>query len=427
MIDTINMLVSFCLECFIFIFYTNLTMTPRKNIIASNAVIIAGYILLYGISWLNIPLMNAVSFVIINFAAMYLGFKTNIKNAVIQSLILTAIMMISEGILSMFTDVSSEANCFDGKSFSVKMLHGVLSKMIYFIGIVIVKFLSKDKSEYKNATGFLSLIVIPAFTIMSIAATMSVFRYISEQQRLMFAFLSVFGIAANIIVYWMYDKTLLYHKEIQELQKQSFENNLELNYCNMLEDKLRQTKVMRHDFKEHLNILASYINSDNNRAMEYLKSIEIKNEEINIFNYTNNRVLNVLLSEKQKSCINEDISLKIHASEINLDFMKDIDIVSVFSNLLNNAIEGAKGSEKKIIYVNLYKMNNAFLVIKVENSCDKEPVEENGFFKTTKTRGEHGIGLKSVSRALREYGGDLRITYDSPERIFSVTIMIPLK
>lgn len=427
MIDTINMLVSFCLECFIFIFYTNLTMTPRRNGAISNLIIISGYILLYGISWLNIPIINAVSFVIINFSAMYLGFKTNVKNAVIQSLILTAIMMISEGIMSMFTDVSSEANCFDGKSFSIKMLHGVLSKMIYFIGIVIVKFLSKDKSEYENVNGFLSLIVIPAFTIMSIAATMSVFRYISEQQRLMFAFLSVFGIAANIIVYWMYDKTMLYHKEIQELQKQSFENNLELNYCNMLEDKLRQTRIMRHDFKEHLNILGSYINSDNERAMEYLKSIEIQNEEINIFNYTSSRVLNVLLSEKQKICIKEGISLKIHASEINLDFMKDIDIVSVFSNLMNNAIEGAKNSEGKVIYVNLYKMNNAFFVIKTENSCDKKPIEENGFFKTTKVSGEHGIGLRSVAKVLKEYDGDLRITYDGSEKIFTATVMIPLK
>ena len=35
--------------------------------------------------------------------------------------------------------------------------------------------------------------------------------------------------------------------------------------------------------------------------------------------------------------------------------MKDIDIISIFSNLLNNAIEGSETSEKKLIYVNIYK------------------------------------------------------------------------
>lgn len=110
---------------------------------------------------------------------------------------------------------------------------------------------------------------------------------------------------------------------------------------------------------------------------------------------------------------------------MNFDFMKDIDIISIFSNLLNNAIEGSETSEKKLIYVNIYKMNNNFVIIKIENSCDKQPIEENGFYKTTKiSQGEHGIGLKSVVNALKQYNGDLRMEYDSGEKIFSSMIMM---
>lgn len=427
MIDTIDMMISLVFECIIFIYYTNSTMQPRKKLMKSNCFSIIGYVFLYIVSLYNFPLMNVISFVAVNFVMIYLLFDVKIKNAIIQTVILTAVMMFSECIMSMLTDVSSEVNCFEGKTFSVRMLHAVLSKMIYFMGIVIVKFISRDKSEYKNANGFLSLIIVPIFTILSIADIMSVFQYINEEKRIGFVFLSIFGIAANIIIYWMYDKTLQYHEEIRELQQQKFENDLELNYCNMLEDKLQQTKLMRHDFKEHLRILETYINSDNGNAIDYLKSIKLKNDEIEILNYTNNKVLNILLSEKQKICASKEIDLKIHTSDIDFDFMKDIDIVSIFSNLLNNAIESSVKSNKKIIYINLYKMNKSFLVIKIDNSCDQKPVEKNGFYQTTKiSDGEHGIGLKSVAKTLKNYNGDLRLQYNIEDKIFSAMIMIPL-
>lgn len=427
MIETLDLSVSLLFECLILIYYTNSIMRPKQSYILSNAGIILGYILLYIISLYNIPFLNAAAFIIANFIIIYLGFKTKLKNAIIQILILTAIMMVSEFALSMMTNIGAEVNGLKGVEFSTKMIHAVLSKMLYFFGIVIVKFLSADKSEYENTNGFLSLITIPIFTILSIIGAMSVLQYIDERHRIIFTVISAFGVIANIIVYWMYDKTLQYHKEIQELQVQQYKNNLELTYCNMLEEKLSQAKIMRHDFKEHLEVLKQYIGSDNTNAKEYLKSIEIKNEEINIVNYTNNKVLNILLSEKHKICVNKGIEFKIHASDVNLDFIKDIDIVSIFSNLLNNAIESCEKSGRKFIYVNLYKMNSAFLVIKIENGCDERPVENDGFYKTTKiSDGEHGIGLKSVVTAIKEYSGDLRMEYNSEEKVFSVVIMISL-
>lgn len=427
MMERVDMLVSMVMEYFIFIYYTNSTMNPRKSYFISNLGITAGYIILYIVTMYNIPALNAAAFLINIFIMLYLLFETKLKNAAVQTLIIAAIMMVTEGILSMLTNIGAEANSLEGRLLSEKMIHAVFSKTLYFIGILIFKYLSKDKKKYANWDGFFGFMIIPVFTIAALECIMQVFDSINEQQRIMFAFLAGLGFAANIIVYIMYDKTLLYNKEIQELQEEKFKNNLELSYCNMLEDKLQQTKVMSHDFKEHLRVLETYINSDNSSAIDYLKSINIQNDEISILNYTNNKVLNILLSEKQKICINKGIELKVHASDTELGFMQDIDIVSIFSNLLNNAVESCDRSEKKIIYVNLYKMNNAFLVIKIDNSCDVKPIEENGFYKTTKiTGGEHGIGLKSVARTVKKYKGDLRMEYDDENRMFSAVIMFPL-
>ncbi len=79
----------------------------------------------------------------------------------------------------------------------------------------------------------------------------------------------------------------------------------------MLEEKLSQTRIMRHDFREHLKVLETYIQTDIRSAIDYLKSIKIRNEEIGVINYTTNKVLNILLSEKQKRYVQKkEITLK---------------------------------------------------------------------------------------------------------------------
>lgn len=427
--ENISLTMSMVLECLIFIYYTNSSMIPRKSLMMSNGGIILGYTVLYLILLHNIPIANIISFVIVNFVLIYMLFNTKWRNAVVQTLVLTAMMMISEGAMVIILGLTSAAiNGLGDELLSVKLIHGFFSKFIYFIGIAAVKLIMKDRKQNGGIRGFMGLAVIPIFTMLMVIEVVYIFDSISEEKRVVFAVISLFGVAANVVVYWMYDRIQMYHMEVQELQKQKFENERELNYCNMLEDKLRQTDILRHDFKEHLRILEAYIGSDNKSAMDYLKSIQLKSEEIGITNYTDNRVLNILLSEKQKLCAENKIRFNMHTSNIDLSFIDDIDIVSILSNLLNNAIESCNRSEKKIININIYSMNKSFVVIRMENSCDKRPIEENGFYKTTKPLEKgHGIGLKSIVKTLKKYDGDLRMEYSGEEKIFASTIMIPIK
>ena len=96
-----------------------------------------------------------------------------------------------------------------------------------------------------------------------------------------------------------------------------------------------------------------------------------------------------------------------------------MDTVSIFSNLLNNAIENSKVSTEKKIYLNIYTQNNNFIVIRIENSSDKEPRVIDGHLKTHKDNEElHGIGMNSIRKALTNYNAALRWKYDEKERFF---------
>lgn len=199
MIEGINLLISIFIGCIVFIYYTNALFKPRTKYLYANISIIVGYMMLYAISSFYQPTLNVIAFSIATFVLMYLCFKVTLKNAIIQAFMLTAIMMLAEGVLFMFTGIGIYPKGLLDVSLSARIIHAVLSKLIYFLGIIIAKHVAKGKSKYEEIDGFLSLLAIPFFTIMVIVSIMSVFPQINERIRVIFALIIVFGIIANII------------------------------------------------------------------------------------------------------------------------------------------------------------------------------------------------------------------------------------
>ena len=95
--------------------------------------------MLYAISSFYQPTLNVIAFSIATFVLMYLCFKVTLKNAIIQAFMLTAIMMLAEGVLFMFTGIGIYPKGLLDVSLSARIIHAVLSKLIYFLGIIIAK------------------------------------------------------------------------------------------------------------------------------------------------------------------------------------------------------------------------------------------------------------------------------------------------
>ena len=140
-------------------------LNQEPNIYMRILVIIVGYMMLYAISSFYQPTLNVIAFSIATFVLMYLCFKVTLKNAIIQAFMLTAIMMLAEGVLFMFTGIGIYPKGLLDVSLSARIIHAVLSKLIYFLGIIIAKHVAKGKSKYEEIDGFLSLLAIPFFTI----------------------------------------------------------------------------------------------------------------------------------------------------------------------------------------------------------------------------------------------------------------------
>ncbi len=134
--------------------------------------------------------------------------------------------------------------------------------------------------------------------------------------------------------------------------------------------------------------------------MNLLKRIEMTRE----YPYSSIPIVNVILTEKQKECERNNIKLHMDIKLQEDVKVKQTDLCSAFSNILDNAIRSCKqmkehdNNEVPAIHLKA-GMNRKYLIVRCENPYR----EELGRF-----REGSGLGLKILADIARQYNGDFQ-------------------
>ncbi len=182
-----------------------------------------------------------------------------------------------------------------------------------------------------------------------------------------------------------------------------------------LEESYRQSRKIVHDVKNHIQALGKlYEEGQIEEAEKYKEEVFHLLNQNNHAWYTENRMLNIILNEKLCHENLRDARLELDIEENCLDRIREIDITTIFANLLDNAI-AAIGKEEGEKYLKvLAKREKEFLMIQVVNSKSIHPA---------KGEGHQGLGLENIREALKPYEGTCTITDD--EKQFQAVILIP--
>lgn len=139
---------------------------------------------------------------------------------------------------------------------------------------------------------------------------------------------------------------------------------------------------------------------------------------------TGNVALDVVLTRKNFDCKGRGISLTCVAKGECLDFMSELDIYSLFGNILDNAIEATdklEDPERRVINLTVFQ-EGYFVRIHEENYFGGALTFSGGLPETTKKdTAYHGIGLKSIKMLAQKYDGSLKI--DTVDGRFVLDIM----
>lgn len=123
-----------------------------------------------------------------------------------------------------------------------------------------------------------------------------------------------------------------------------------------------------------------------------------------------------------------NIDFKVGIDFSKCEFIEMIDITSIFSNLIDNAIEACNNINDKDInkYITIKStFIKGYYVIRCENSkMNKIIVKNNKIFTTKKDKFFHGLGIENIKSSVKKYDGELKIKNDDYKFIASIYIPI---
>jgi hypothetical protein len=180
--------------------------------------------------------------------------------------------------------------------------------------------------------------------------------------------------------------------------------------------------IKSHDLKKQIRYLQNH--SENQDS--FLSELETLTDHFDSNIYTDNSALTAVLSEKSLICSANSIPFTCMAGGSEIGFMRDIDIYTLFANLLDNAIEASLKLPPEGRCITLVvRQQFAFLSIHVSNYFSGELLEENGELITSKSdRSAHGFGSRSIRQIVEKYDGNL--SYKNEDKVFTVNILIPV-
>ena len=300
-----------------------------------------------------------------------------------------------------------------------------LLRIIEYVYIkLFTNFINRREAKVINKLQSFTFLVIPLFSAIYILTLIYLLQlYAGFEESILLLVNVILVLILNIYVTHIFDAISKNNTLKNEVKLYHQQSELQHKYYDNLESKYKESRKLIHDIRNHLqSIERLYENKEQDLAKKYTTDIHLMLNELNQKYYTSNRILNIILNDKYQIIKSANISFDWKIGDINLDFMREIDITTIFANLLDNSIEAAKKVEDNpYIKFHLNKFND-FIVINIINSMKDKPIMKNKKIKSTKVDHE-GLGLENIRKTLEKYEGSLVIDFDDNE--FKINIVIP--
>lgn len=242
-----------------------------------------------------------------------------------------------------------------------------------------------------------------------------------RESRLQFLFpaLEICAMLVLITIYVLFYRGAMIIIERGRLEKHSQLLEMQAHQFGELQEYMRQTSRLRHDFRQSvhlLSVLAEKGDLDNIRV--HLSQYEQRLVERANISYCANASLNALFAYYHELA---EISRVKTDWKIELPdplTVSELDMAALFGNLMENAIHAcaALPEEERYFSLTVELCHENSLYIVSTNSFDGKGYKGSDGYRSTKHSG-HGTGLISISAVAEKYNGAAQV-YNSENKFF---------
>lgn len=418
-----------------FVFYENFYHRKNNRIVCFIMYVLA-FVLQYGMSFVTIPLINLISFIVCNFFIAIICYESKIKTCVFTTLMLSFFMLITELIViysSTFFFKIYYLSAWEDNILAL-ILQSSTSKLLFFVVIFFLSKILKNKATKQSANKFTILLGILPLTSMVNFVIMFYWGVKTSDTSPFNAALSACSILllfANLFVFYIYEMVQKTNLEITQLQLEKQRSEISSEHYDLLYNEIENFRILKHDMKNHLRHISNKTTEGDLQGIsDYIKSIS---EDFGLdakIQYSGNKLIDVILNRHMTNCKRSGLNLEIGSCGSNLEFMSETDTIALLDNLFENAIEAAAKSTGKKLHFSMYRKANNYtvtdyIVITLTNSCDNAPRTRYGELVTSKSNSNsHGIGTKSIKRIVNKYNGNFDWQYDEENKEFKTSVIL---
>ncbi len=374
----------------------------------------------------NVEILNIIFTLICYFLCVLICFKSNVKSAIFQSVALGITCYLTEIIaLLLISAVTSIPQNSSETSEVVFVSNVAICRVLYFfVCRFFIKF-SEKKKNTANLGKWASLAILPlsSLFVFSILRMLTKDLILTQRENIVYLISLILLLIANIAVYIIYERSEKSSQKLTELELVNQKNDINMQYLQLLEAKNNNMSIMAHDYKKHLSAIKNL--NTNPEIEKYITQIIGSLMNYGKFCHSGNQTLDVIIDKYLTECRLNNVLFTFDIKNNNLSQIEPYDLVSILDNLLDNAVEAAKKSEEREVWIETDFRNNISVII-VSNSCEVNPLLSDTDLSSTTKRNKslHGFGLKSVKTAVKKYSGDVEFEYIPETKQFIVTVML---
>ena len=389
-----------------FIFFDILAVKKEKNkkkVILSVLVLIL--LLRLCICFLNkYTLIKMLMIIVIMLLVMRFLYDISIVKALILVFFVQSIMTLIDYIIIMIlAKLYGDITALESASALIGRLIIILSRLILFVGLIILSRISTKKNNSVTADmsdrEWIQFLIFPIFTICAVMLmTSSVIKSYHSDIIAIYYIIAIGLIVLNLVVFHLISEILENSRNMKEAEALRQQSIGQLELYNSMRENYNIQRQRTHEYKNQIVCMDMLMKKkDYSKLEDYIGNIsDGLDAQLDMVD-TNNDVVNAIFNAKYYEAIKNDVLVVLKINDLSDIKISDNDIVTILSNLLDNAIEAAKQCDigKRIVKIKML-YEDAVLSIAVSNSYKAEPVlTEDGYIRTTKKdREEHGWGME---------------------------------
>lgn len=197
-------------------------------------------------------------------------------------------------------------------------------------------------------------------------------------------------------------------------------------YYQTLIDKESYTKRFRHDINNHIYCMQHLCEQGKyEELLNYLHDMQAHITDLNIDIQTGNDIVNIIVNDIFAKTREDNVTIQwkgLLPENIKITAM---DLCTIFSNLLTNAIEAVKNIDCenfRMIEVQIRRLENNILINISNPVKEKITIINNRLITTKDDKEQHGLGSLNVEYCINKYGG--AIYYSCINNNFNVELVL---